>query len=146
MVGVNSLFAVFTVGAMVLSGTHAHPGEHEGASAFTLARRADFAETSRRSLDSCKSSVKARDLESRAIARRAAYAEGILRKRNMEKRSVEYSISKNHQTNLTGVTLDTLSADLFSGESIHLLHPEVTQGPYCMFFSLSSGPFLVSLL
>ncbi|PWW74372.1 aromatic compound dioxygenase, partial [Tuber magnatum] len=70
-------------------------------------------------------------LETRAITRRSALAEEIRQQRGIvRKRSTEDVLSTDHETNLTGVTLDIDTGVLFSGDVKCVLQPEVTQGPY----------------
>ncbi|KAG0130108.1 Intradiol ring-cleavage dioxygenase [Tuber indicum] len=122
---------IFTALTLFSSAVSAHPGEHKEAEAATLARRAEFLSYSKRSIAACKDKVKARDLEARAIARRSALADEIRQRRGIvRKRSVESVLSTDHETNLTGVTLDIDSGVLFSGDVKCVLQPEVTQGPY----------------
>ncbi|RPB03698.1 aromatic compound dioxygenase [Choiromyces venosus 120613-1] len=122
---------IFTALTVFSSAVSAHPGEHESATASTLTRLAHFRAHSRRSLAACRDTLKARDLESRAIARRSALADEIRQQRGIvKKRSVESVLATNHKTNLTGITSDINSGLLFSGDVKCVLQPEVTQGPY----------------
>ncbi|PUU75910.1 Intradiol ring-cleavage dioxygenase [Tuber borchii] len=122
---------IFTALTLFSSAVSAHPGEHEEETLSALARRAQFLTHSRRSLDDCKDSLKAQDLEARAIARRSALAEEIRQQRGIVgKRSVESVVGTNHKSNLTGITSSTDASVLFSGDVKCVLQPEVTQGPY----------------
>ncbi|CUS10805.1 unnamed protein product [Tuber aestivum] len=127
MVHLSAILTALTL----FSAVSAHPGEHEDESASVLARRGDFLAYSKRSLAACKDTVKARDLETRAIARRSAFVEEIRQQHGIvSRRSVESVLGTDHKSNLTGITPDTDPKVLFSGDVKCVLQPEVTQGPY----------------
>jgi len=129
MVHFSTIFTALTLFCSVVS---AHPGEHEEETLSALARRAQFLTYSRRSLDACKDSLKAQDLEARAIVRRSAFAEEIRKQRGIVgKRSVESVLGTDHKSNLTKLTSSVNPSVLFSGDVKCVLQPEVTQGPYC---------------
>ncbi len=73
--------AAYLAGSVV-----AHPGEHHDHAEVKRQIRArdQMASAAKRSLDTCSSSLKARELNSRSVARRAEVAREIRAKRNIQ--------------------------------------------------------------
>lgn len=125
----------------------AHPGHdpHEEA----LERRAyyDSVPLAKRSLSHCEAKIKARGLEQRSLARRAALATTARQKRELgeasleaerlllaanqraEKRDAASVLNTTHLSNDTNINMDVTEEYLFGNGSC-ILVPEVTQGPY----------------
>ncbi|KAI9741215.1 MAG: hypothetical protein M1834_002931 [Cirrosporium novae-zelandiae] len=118
----------------------AHGGNHE-LHLRTHAKRAGFYENSKRALQQCAQHMKARGIEQTAIERRQALAQKLSRRSTvLQARNSTESINTDHETNLTGVTIDTEPSVLFSGNISCMLVPEVTQGPYCKQYPESPSP------
>ncbi|KAF9472132.1 aromatic compound dioxygenase, partial [Pholiota conissans] len=106
----------------------AHPGELEEHG--TPARR-EFLGYAQRSIAGCKDQLIARGHEDKAIARRAALAEHLRRKRGLPvKRDLTDAINTSHKSNTTGLTANSTRAEIFTGNLNCVLQPEVTVGPY----------------
>ena len=125
----------------------AHPGHdpHEEA----LERRAyyDSVPLAKRSLSHCEAKIKARGLEQRSLARRAALVANARQKRDLgeasleaerlllaanhraEKRDAAAVLNTTHLSNDTNIDMDVAEEYLFGNGSC-ILVPEVTQGPY----------------
>ncbi|KAF2085347.1 aromatic compound dioxygenase [Saccharata proteae CBS 121410] len=121
-----------TLGAAALSllaavEVTAHPGHDHRAEA--AARANYFAKAERRSLDHCSEKLKARGVEAKMTARRQAMHDQ-LSKRALLKRDLDTVLNTTHHSNLTGITPNTDSSVLFSGNNSCILAPETTQGPY----------------
>ncbi|KAE8962232.1 hypothetical protein PR002_g29666 [Phytophthora rubi] len=70
-------------------------------------------------------------LQERAVARRAAKADSIRAERRQRRRlDLDTVVATSHKSNLTGLTADTNSSELFGDDVKCILEPEVTQGPY----------------
>jgi hypothetical protein len=85
MVYISKIASV--VAAAYLAGSVvAHPGEHHDHAEVKRQIRArdQMASAAKRSLDTCSSSLKARELNSRSVARRAEVAREIRAKRNIQ--------------------------------------------------------------
>ncbi|POM65114.1 Putative extracellular dioxygenase [Phytophthora palmivora] len=88
-----------------------------------------FAENAQAALTQCTKSESSRKLQERAVTRRAEAVEKLrhqLRQRRLDAATV---VAKDHESSLT-VTTKTQSTDLFASETIVIVEPEVTQGPY----------------
>ncbi len=75
------------VAAACLAGSVvAHPGEHHDPAAIRreVAARNQMAHAAKRSINSCSSSVKAREVAARSVARRAEVARDLRQKRNIQ--------------------------------------------------------------
>ncbi|KAK1774017.1 Intradiol ring-cleavage dioxygenase [Copromyces sp. CBS 386.78] len=113
------------LGAIAATAVSAHPGhdiraEHaERQAILDLVGRSDYGR--------CADKLKARGAEARAVARREELAKKIMKKRNLEARSI-YARGT-HQSNST-FTLQTPVADIFASTDFCFLSPEVTEGPY----------------
>jgi hypothetical protein len=72
--------------ACLASSVVAHPGEHHDAAHMKREIRArnQLADAAKRSLDTCSGSLKARQANSRSIARRAEIARDLRAKRNIQ--------------------------------------------------------------
>ncbi|KAI5778882.1 Intradiol ring-cleavage dioxygenase [Geopyxis carbonaria] len=126
--------SILFTAALLLGTTFSHPGAHES---HDLHRRAHFASHAKRSLADCAGALKTRGIESRAIARREALAASLRKARSIEKsgnylraRDLDSVLAADHHSNLTGITVNSDPAVLFSGDVKCILQPEVTQGPY----------------
>lgn len=128
------LSAILPIVALVGS-VSSHPGEHEEHG--TLARR-EFLGFAERSIAGCQSHLAARGHEQKSIARRAALAENLRRKRGLPvKRDLESVLDTNHKSNTTGLTADSTADEIFTGTLNCVLQSEVTIGPYCKFLNLA---------
>ncbi|TAQ88232.1 hypothetical protein B7494_g3467 [Chlorociboria aeruginascens] len=124
----------------VFENTVAHPGEAHNSTHVRreLQMRDHLATYSKQSLGKCENSLKARELKSRATARRAAIAKDLREKRGLsttepykrdltELRTYE---EINHQQSNTGYTLGTDETTIFSANTSCVLGPENVIGPY----------------
>ncbi|EGZ08051.1 hypothetical protein PHYSODRAFT_339922 [Phytophthora sojae] len=84
----------------------------------------------KRSLKDCANSDASRQLQERAVARRAAKAESIRDERRQRRLNTATTLATSHKSNLTGLTAATDPSELFGGDVKCILEPEVTQGPY----------------
>ncbi|RMZ69236.1 GPI anchored dioxygenase [Pyrenophora seminiperda CCB06] len=129
MVRISHMTAAFA--ATLLTWTNAHPGEHIDPVADQ--READLnkliAARGAQKLEKCSTSPKARALQQRAIARRAASVNAL---KPVSKRSVD-EIKKYEQVkhNFTGSLSQHSSLDkLFAKDTSSILMPEEILGPY----------------
>ncbi|KAF2087561.1 aromatic compound dioxygenase [Saccharata proteae CBS 121410] len=112
----------------------AHPG-HSG-TAETKQRSEYMATAKHTSLDHCAAKMKARGTHDQAIARRDAMVEKLRKERGIEKkehlraRDITDVLNTDHESNLTGITVDTDPGVLFGSVPSCILSPEVTEGPY----------------
>lgn len=122
------------VAAALSAVVSAHPGhnvQHEA-----LERRSILQKFSKRSLAHCSEKKRARGVEEKAILRRSAWAKNLRKRQAIEhsllrKRSLNSTVSTDHQSNLTCSLASTDPTDLFTdNEAACILQPEVTQGPY----------------
>ncbi|KAG6614785.1 LYR motif containing protein 1 [Phytophthora cinnamomi] len=97
-----------------------------------LQQRRLFMAEGKRSLKDCANSDASRRLQERAVARRAAKADSIRAERRQRQRRLDLDtvLATSHKSNLTGLTADTNSSELFGDDVKCILEPEVTQGPY----------------
>jgi sulfur relay (sulfurtransferase) complex TusBCD TusD component (DsrE family) len=128
---------LFTL-SLLSSTAFAHPGSHDG---HDVAKRTQFLGNAKRSIADCSDALKARGIESGAIARREALANSLREKRAIKKRGeflkardVDTVLSTDHHSNTTGLTSSSDSSVLFTGDLKCVLQPETTQGPYCEYF------------
>lgn len=125
--------------AAVLGPTVAHPGHDVAQEA---AERRSFLDSIKtRSLSHCLKRFAENGVEARNVARRAALVEQHRKKRGLtgvQKRDVDDVLNTNHNKTELGFTPNTPPEELFAGINACILSPEVTQGPYCMFFVSSS--------
>lgn len=110
----------------------AHPGVDPEVEA--LERRQALQNMKRSSLKHCERHFEETGLTARNQARRAAKIESIRNKRGLTKRSWEDVLAKSHDKSALGYTPDTPPDTLFSGINACILSPEVTEGPYCMYY------------
>ncbi|QDS76767.1 hypothetical protein FKW77_001818 [Venturia effusa] len=120
----------------------AHPGEKYNLNEVARQVKArDFmAAAAKRSLDSCSSSLKHRDLNARSVARRSAVAKDLREKRGISaspkkfRRDLatlqEYEAIDHNMTGIYAYTDVTDEATIFSANTSCILTPEVTDGPY----------------
>lgn len=128
--------------ACLLSSAVAHPGEvHDAAQVKREIRARDqMADDAKRSLDTCSSSLKARQLNSRSVARRAEVAREIRQRRNIQTKAKKfrrdlatletYEVISHNETGIVDYSIDTPEATVFSANTSCILTPEVTDGPY----------------
>lgn len=117
--------------AAVASSAIAHPGHDHTAE---LQQRKEFlSKTKARDLSHCASTLKARGIEARNVARRqraldnAQAARGLTKKK---KRTFETVLATDHNATALGYTSATSIDTLFSSNASCILSPDVTQGPY----------------
>ncbi|KAJ5980550.1 hypothetical protein N7481_007848 [Penicillium waksmanii] len=135
MVQLASALAIGVLGlASVVS---AHPGHDHKAEAAERALYMRNAPIQSRSLSQCASQMKARGLESKNVARRAAAVKNLRRRRGLKSdanflkaRDLDTALATSHASNLTGVDFNTDPSLLFTSEGSCILAPDVTQGPY----------------
>jgi hypothetical protein len=121
----SSVFTGLALGGVAV----AHPGHNVKQEA---AERRDFLTSVKRSsLAHCADKLKARGVEARNVARRAAQVEKARQKRNLKKRDLDTVLGTDHNKTANGYTQNTDAATLFAGYNSCVLTPEVTQGPYC---------------
>ncbi|KAF8851789.1 aromatic compound dioxygenase [Acephala macrosclerotiorum] len=101
-----------------------------------MAERAAFMQTSKRDLSHCAAKMKARGMDKRDIARRAAIAKDARKKRSivadtpyLRVRDADSILNTTHLSS-TAYSNATDEAILFAGNNSCVLSPEVTQGPY----------------
>ncbi|PSN59471.1 aromatic compound dioxygenase [Corynespora cassiicola Philippines] len=123
--------------ALLLQQSIAHPGQSAAEHAKEIAERRDYLSTHKRSLAHCAEKLKARGNDLAMQHRRNAKVDALRAKRSigqekpyLRARDLDSVLSTDHASNLTGITLETDPAVLFSGNNSCILTPEVTQGPY----------------
>lgn len=115
----------------------AHPGEIEE---YGTPARREFLDNAKRSIANCGAEIYARGDESGAVARRAELARtlrearGLPTREYIDKRDFATVLNTTHHSNKTHLSLFSPSKDIFTGELQCVLQPEVTEGPYCIFF------------
>ena len=112
----------------------AHPG-HD-VKVEIAQRSAYMAKAEHRSLAHCAAKLKERGLEARAIARRQAHVQTLQRKRSLETRDFRKALNTSHLST-QNYTTETPAEIIFAGNNSCVLTPEVTEGPYCMIYTLS---------
>ncbi|KAL4151120.1 hypothetical protein PRNP1_008069 [Phytophthora ramorum] len=87
-----------------------------------------FVENGRRLMKNCIRSDAGQELKEKAATRRLA----MLKNPHSSRRRLDATtaLATNHESSRTGLSSDTNSSDLFSGEPVCLLEPESTEGPY----------------
>lgn len=149
----------FSVAALLSALVVAHPGEKYNLKEVARQVKArDFmAAAAKRSLDSCSSSLKHRDLAARSVARRSAVAKDLREKRGISTSKIflefqhsaftdiateakkfrrdlatlqEYEAIDHNKTGVYAYTNVTDEATIFSANTSCILTPEVTDGPY----------------
>lgn len=149
-----SKLSALLVGALLAQNVASHPGHDH--SAEIAARDAYLNQASRRSLDHCSEKLKTRGIHKRNLARRSALAKNLREKRGLTQgllfchgdklrcpycfvapylkaRDIATYAATSHHSNAT-YSLATAESDIFSQNSSCILDPEVTQGPYCMYW------------
>ncbi|KAH7320576.1 putative extracellular dioxygenase [Stachybotrys elegans] len=116
-----------TLVALVAGRVEAHPG-HDLTEEF-MERRSFVNSVSQVSLSHCADKLRARGVEDRNVARRAAALEAARARRGLLERDLD-SLDKSHDMSDLGYTEDTSASTLFSSNGSCVLTPEVTQGPY----------------
>ncbi|KAH8659961.1 Intradiol ring-cleavage dioxygenase [Xylariales sp. PMI_506] len=114
--------------AVLPSSVLAHPGHDVSIEAAE--RRQFLGSVKRASLSHCASKLKARGVDKRNVARRAAALENARAKRGLKKRDLDSVLATSHNETSLGYTANTDESVLFSGNNSCVLTPEVTQGPY----------------
>jgi hypothetical protein len=115
-----------TVAALVATAhlTIAHPGDdHEHEAAV----RRNFLSNNAPNLDHCAEKLQALGVTERATQRRHLMARNIREKRGISKRGEHESQEE--------YTIDTDPTVLFSAKASCMLAPDVTEGPYCKFYT-----------
>ncbi|RMD42460.1 hypothetical protein DV735_g2672, partial [Chaetothyriales sp. CBS 134920] len=119
-----------------------HPGEVHNVARVKrdIAARNHHAAAGKRSLDRCSNSLKARQLESRNIARRAKTTRDLRAKRGITSKARKYrrdlatleiyEAINHNQTGVLNYTSSTAETTVFSANTSCILTPEVTDGPY----------------
>ncbi|GKT83165.1 GPI anchored dioxygenase [Colletotrichum tofieldiae] len=121
--------SVLLVLASALLGT-AHPGHHEETHPSLLAARHSHHGLARRGLEACKNTKVYRDLQARAIVRRAD-AIDYHRALRKHKRAVDSAGTGHNQTSShVGVDVSTPSVDIFGSNHTCILNPEGEIGPF----------------
>ncbi|KAI0154570.1 aromatic compound dioxygenase [Xylariaceae sp. FL1272] len=116
-------------GLTLLAGTAiAHPG-HDVTQEIKE-RRAFLDSVKRSDLSHCAAKLKARGVQKRNVARRAAMVEKARARRGLTKRDLDTVLATDHNATTLGYTINTDPATLFSGINSCVLTPDVTQGPY----------------
>jgi hypothetical protein len=106
----------------------AHPG-HDLTE--EIMERRSFVNSVRQvSLAHCADKLRARGVENRNLARRAATLETARARRGLARRDLD-SLDTSHDMSDLGYTENTSISKLFSSNGSCVLTPEVTQGPYC---------------
>ncbi|KAF1940819.1 aromatic compound dioxygenase [Clathrospora elynae] len=139
------LTSLFGAAALLLQQSIAHPGQSAEDHAQEVAERNEYLSNNRRSLAHCADTLKARGNDVAMHARRSAMVEKLRAERaiNTEERlmkaiersylrarDLNASLATSHESNMTGITVDTDPSILFAGNNSCILSPEVTQGPY----------------
>ncbi|KAK0103904.1 hypothetical protein ONS96_005012 [Cadophora gregata f. sp. sojae] len=120
----------------------AHPGEHHDHAEIKrqVKARDQMATAAKRSLDTCSSSLKHRELTARSLARRAEVLNELRQKRGIATKPKKYRRdletletfeAVNH--NMTGVddyTSETAESTIFAANTSCIMSPENTDGPY----------------
>ncbi|GAB7366035.1 hypothetical protein MBLNU230_g7604t1 [Neophaeotheca triangularis] len=118
----------------------AHPGEHLDHA--QIKREATLnsavAEDGAHALSKCQNSIKARALNQRAIARRAAKAQSLRQAKQIDAtklarrdaKEIQYWQQQNHNQTCTCIPHDDTAADLFGATTSCILAPEQIVGPY----------------
>ncbi|GJC84017.1 hypothetical protein ColLi_06855 [Colletotrichum liriopes] len=121
--------SVLLVLASALLGT-AHPGHHEETHPSLLAARHSHHGLARRGLEACKNTKVYRDLQARALVRRAD-AIDYHRALRKHKRAVDSAGTGHNQTSShVGVDVSTPSVDIFGSNHTCILNPEGEIGPF----------------
>ncbi|KAH6712684.1 Intradiol ring-cleavage dioxygenase [Leptodontidium sp. MPI-SDFR-AT-0119] len=120
----------------------AHPGEHHDHAEIKrqVKARDQMASAAKRSLDTCSSSLKHRELNARSLARRAEVVRDIRQKRSITTKSKKFrrdlatlEAFEAVEHNMTGVydyTSATPESTVFAANTSCILSPENTDGPY----------------
>lgn len=135
-----SKFAAALATASLWSSAVAHPGEkHDHAKVKRdILRRDAVAATAKRGLSACQNSLKARELDERAIARRSAKLADLRAKRGISpdapvlarRNLTALEDFETHNHNLTSTYTPDMTLFSSNGSSSCILTPEITIGPY----------------
>ncbi|RGP60421.1 hypothetical protein FLONG3_10887 [Fusarium longipes] len=125
MPSIKNVLASFAIAASIASAHPGHDIRHE-----ILERREFLASSKRSNLAHCADKLKARGIEARNVARRAAKVDKARQKRSLKKRDADEVLNKSHNKTELGYTANTDPATLFAGYNSCLLTADVTQGPY----------------
>ncbi|EKD15302.1 uncharacterized protein L3040_001670 [Drepanopeziza brunnea f. sp. 'multigermtubi'] len=137
-----SKFAGAVAAAYLASLVVAHPGEHHDLEDIKqqIKARDQMASAAKRSIDTCSTSVKARELNSRSLARRAEAVRDLRQKRNIQSKPQKYrrdlatleafEAVNHNQTDALYYDSSTEEATVYSASTSTVLSPEVTDGPY----------------
>jgi hypothetical protein len=112
--------------AALSSTVAAHPG-HDARQ--EIAERRAFMATHKRDLSHCAEKLKARGIEARNVARRAATATRQRERRGLVTRDFATVLNTTHLSDVD-YTPETDETIVFSSNNSCILSPEVTQGPY----------------
>ncbi|ETO61987.1 hypothetical protein F444_20066 [Phytophthora nicotianae P1976] len=112
--------AALTLSDVALGHSQMHLGN-------ALPSRKLFIENGRHLLKNCINSEAGQVLKERAITRHLAILNDVHAARRLDAAT---ALSTDHESNRTGLTFNTSSNELFTGEPACLLEPEVTEGPY----------------
>ncbi|KAH8817978.1 Intradiol ring-cleavage dioxygenase [Hyaloscypha sp. PMI_1271] len=137
-----SKLATAVAAACLATTAIAHPGEHHDHAAIKreIVARNQMASAARRSIDSCSSSLKHRELSARSIARRAETLHSIRNARGIKSKPQKYrrdlatletyEAVDHNETGLVDYTVGSSDTTIFSANTSCILTPEVTDGPY----------------
>ncbi|KAL7620480.1 hypothetical protein AAE478_009475 [Parahypoxylon ruwenzoriense] len=129
-----SLALPFFVGTVI-----AHPGNNKEVVKRERALYKHAQAGARRAITGCAASPNAAALKARSVARRAATAESLRKKRGLvdhrmkskrDQAALEKYLNVTHDVSHLGYTLDTPLDVIFDSNSTAALVPEVTIGPY----------------
>jgi len=152
MVFVSSILSAALAASALVELTAAHPHYHPGSP--EAIKRSIFQRNARRSLASCQDELSRRGgVYEKAKVRREQFARDARGARGLNtgllfnfvpdirlliffigvpyKRDLDTVLNTDHHSNLTGVTNNTDASTLFTGNSLGVLGPETTEGPYC---------------
>jgi hypothetical protein len=117
------IFALAAAAAVLVAG---HPGQ---SIKEELQKRQEFIRNSKRTnLNHCSGKLKNREVEQRAIARRAALAQ-----KKAKRGVITRDLSDGNKSHLSDAdyTIDTPLGEVFASNASCVLSPEETEGPYC---------------
>lgn len=135
-----SKFAAALATASLIGSAIAHPGESHDHTKVRrdIKKRDAIALTAKRGLQACQNTLKARELDERAIARRSAKLADLRAKRGItqdapvltRRNLTALEDFETHNHNLTATYSPEMTLFSSNGSSSCILTPEVTIGPY----------------
>jgi protocatechuate 3,4-dioxygenase beta subunit len=98
--------------------------------ALSTDQRKLFAQNTQEALQACSTTQATRQLQERAVTRRAEAVESLRQERRQRRLDAATVLATGHKSTLTGITATISASVLFGSSAACVAEPELTEGPY----------------